>query len=333
MARRRARRNTAPKFEVRLDAIASQYQLYPGETFDCQMRVEIGNVRNGLSIALRVPDDIRPVTTDAIDENATLPSPSLIPVYGGYIMTWDFNQKFAVGELVEIPVEFVVEQLNHDVIAEIMVEAFALGQITEEALISRKTLEVQVRAKGKYLKYLPMIYEEDEFMGRYLMIFERMLQPIESRINNIWDYFDPKLMPPNILAYMANVLDLDFDPNWPEERRRRMVAMGIQMHRLRGTKRGLQQILEIYTGGQVQIIERTAQSMKIGAGSQLGIGMALGHDNQPNTFQVNMWVDAPEDLNKKEKETYKKQLVTEMKGVINAHIPAQATYNLELELT
>ncbi len=333
MARRRVKRNTAPQFEVRIDAIANQYLLYPGETFSCFIRAEVGNNRTGLTVAVRVPDTVRPVTSDAVDDNATLPAPVLIPIQGGYILAWHITAKLRANDVIEIPFELHVVPLHEDVITEVTVDVFPFEEMLDEQLIVRKKLEVQIRAKGEYLKYLPMLYEEDDFMGRYLMIFERMWQPIETRINNIWDYFDPKLMPSNILAYMANVLDLDYDPNWPENRRRRMVEMGIQMHRLRGTKRGLQQILEIYTGGDVQIVERTAQSMTVGVSSKLGIGMALGHDNQPNTFQVNISVDAPAGLaNKKEKAAYKKQLYSEMKSVINAHIPAQATYKLALEL-
>ncbi len=332
MARRRSRK-AAAGFDVRIDVIASCYQLYPGESLQAHIRVEVGKNRNGVSVAFRLPDDLTPVTSDVVDEAAVLPAPRLIPVYGGYILTWDIDKKLKSGEVIDIPIDLVVGQPTTDVIVEMTAEAFDFDDLTAESLLAQKQMELQIRAKGKYLQYLPMIYEDDEFMGRYLMIFERMLEPIETRINNMADYFDPQLMPENILAYMADVLDLDFDPNWPEDRRRRMVAMGIQMHRLRGTKRGLQQILEIYTGGQVQIVERTAQSMKVGAGSKLGIGMALGHDNQPNTFQVNMWVDPPAGVSGKAKTAYKKQMAKEMKTVINAHIPAQATYELSLELT
>ena len=55
--------------------------------------------------------------------------------------------------------------------------------------------------RSSYLKYLPALYADSDFMGRFLMIFESIQGPIEDVINNIAYYFDPDTTPDELLPW------------------------------------------------------------------------------------------------------------------------------------
>ncbi|MCI0869833.1 MAG: hypothetical protein J4O08_08955, partial [Chloroflexi bacterium] len=56
-----------------------------------------------------------------------------------------------------------------------------------------------LKQRSSYLKYLPAIYADSDFMGRFLMIFESVLGPIQNVVDNIPYYLDPKLAPQEAL--------------------------------------------------------------------------------------------------------------------------------------
>lgn len=50
-------------------------------------------------------------------------------------------------------------------------------------------------APSSYLRYLPAIFTADEFVGRFLRIFEDVLQPISAMVDNQPYYWDPLTTP------------------------------------------------------------------------------------------------------------------------------------------
>ena len=80
--------------------------------------------------------------------------------------------------------------------------------------------------RSTYLKYLPAIYSEGDFMGRFLMIFESVMRPIEEMVDNIAHYMDPDTAPEELLPWLASWVNLVLDESWPIERRRRLVKSG-----------------------------------------------------------------------------------------------------------
>lgn len=109
--------------------------------------------------------------------------------------------------------------------------------------------------RSTYLDYLPGIYQESDFLGRFLLIFEHILSPIDRTIGNIPDYFDPELAPPDVVTWLGSWLGLVLDARWPDERRREVVKAAPELFRWRGTQRGLSHFLRLYTGVEPEIIE------------------------------------------------------------------------------
>jgi phage tail-like protein len=111
------------------------------------------------------------------------------------------------------------------------------------------------RDKSTWLQYLPAIYSDDEFLGRYLLIFESILSPIIWVIDNFDLYLTPDIAPQEWLAWMSSWFDLLLLPDLPIERQREIMRQLGWLFMRRGTRAGLQRLLELYFGVTPEIIE------------------------------------------------------------------------------
>jgi phage tail-like protein len=171
-------------------------------------------------------------------------------------------------------------------------------------------------SQSSYLKYLPAIYSQSDFMGRFLMIFEDILGPIEGVLDNISYYFDPGATPEELLSWLASWVNLALDETWSLERRRNLVKSAVELFQWRGTLRGLRQYLQIYAGVEPEIIEDFG-GMPLDERSRLGWNTVLGEE-RPYTFTVVLKLaDGTVDLNK-------------VRAIIEAEKPAHTDYRLRL---
>lgn len=109
--------------------------------------------------------------------------------------------------------------------------------------------------RSSYLDFLPGIYQDSEFLGRFLLIFEHVLSPIERTVGNVSHFFDPDLTPPDLVPWLGSWLGVVVDARIPEERRRELVRAAPELFRWRGTRRGLREYLRLYTGVEPEISE------------------------------------------------------------------------------
>jgi phage tail-like protein len=112
---------------------------------------------------------------------------------------------------------------------------------------------------SRYLRYLPAMFQDGDFLGRFLLIFEQLWEPLEQRQNQIHLYFDPQTSPAGFLPWLAGWLHLTLNPHWPEERRRRLLNEAMDLYRWRGTAYGLTRMIEVCTGLGVTLREATDQ--------------------------------------------------------------------------
>ncbi len=149
-----------------------------------------------------------------------------------------------------------------------------------------------------YIESLPVIYADNDFLARFLLLFQTVWEPLEQRQDHIEMYFDPRTSPASFLPWLANWLDLSFNQHWPEARRRRLLAEAMDLYRWRGTRYGLVRMIEVCTGITPEVTENTAQ---------------------PYTFDVKIALPKGGDIDK--------NLIDEL---IQAHKPAHAGYRLEV---
>jgi phage tail-like protein len=109
--------------------------------------------------------------------------------------------------------------------------------------------------RSRYVRFLPGLYHDGDFLGRMLLIFEALWEPLEWRQTHIEQYFDARTCPAPFLPWLARWLGLDLDRHWPEERRRRLLTEAMELYRWRGTPYGLQRMIEVCTGLSATIQE------------------------------------------------------------------------------
>jgi phage tail-like protein len=117
--------------------------------------------------------------------------------------------------------------------------------------------------------YLPALYVEDDFAQRWMSGLDAVLAPIFSVIDNFDSYLDPRLAPADFLDWLATWMGLVADETWPVERRRAFVSSAGELYRMRGTVRGLAAHVQIFSGGEVEIVEGGGSAWSATTGATL----------------------------------------------------------------
>jgi phage tail-like protein len=99
-----------------------------------------------------------------------------------------------------------------------------------------------------YLDFLPVIFQDGDFLGRFLLIFQSIWEPLEHRQDHLAMYFDPRTSPEPFLHWLADWLGVVVGPVSDEGRLRMLLGEAVELYRWRGTRYGLTRMIEITTG-------------------------------------------------------------------------------------
>ncbi len=116
--------------------------------------------------------------------------------------------------------------------------------------------------RSSYLQYLPGMYHGNEFLGRFLLIFEHIFSPVRRTVGNAPHYFDPAVTPSEVLAWLGSWLGLVVDERWPERTRRELIANAASLFAWRGTRRGLTEFVRLYAGVSPVITEPSREELE-----------------------------------------------------------------------
>lgn len=314
--------------ELAVSHVADFYRRYPGEAVTFYTRVDVSRALPSLTVNVALPAGLEPESTRVLSGEEVAASLETLPEAGARQFTWNIERELPAGARCEFQVQARVAPTARDVT--LTSRARAVCKAVECA--AEETVAIAVSARGRYLAYLPAIYHDGEFLARFLMLFESFWAPIERQIDHLSFYLDPKLTPSDFLPWLASWLDLTLDERWAEEKQRKLVGAAVSLYRKRGTKRGLQEALELYTGVRPQIVERRAQNFSLGEGAVLGLGVALGRSNRPHTFTVNLRLPplpAADEAEAARRETERRRII---ESIIAAEKPAHTGYTLHLEI-
>jgi phage tail-like protein len=102
---------------------------------------------------------------------------------------------------------------------------------------------------------LPGVYLEDHFARGFTEGLDPGLAPVFLTLDCLEAYVDPRLTPLDFLPWLGTWVGYDVDETLPEQRRRAVVAEAARLHHRHGTRGGLVRLLEVATGGDVEVRE------------------------------------------------------------------------------
>jgi phage tail-like protein len=102
---------------------------------------------------------------------------------------------------------------------------------------------------------LPGVFLDDPMAMGFVAGLDPMLAPVHLTVDCLDAYIDPWLTPADFLPWLASWVAIELDEQIPVERRRAIAAIGGALHHLHGTKAGLVRLVELITGGTVEVRE------------------------------------------------------------------------------
>ncbi len=106
-----------------------------------------------------------------------------------------------------------------------------------------------------FVGLLPAIFQEDPFAQQFCAGLDDVLAPVFATLDCLDCYVDPALAPDDFLSWLATWVGAALREDWPPGTKRALIAKAVGLYRRRGTAGGLQEEIELHTGGEVQISE------------------------------------------------------------------------------
>lgn len=201
---------------------------------------------------------------------------------------------------------------------------------TAREQIQQEEFGLYIRPYSDYMSFLPALYREVDFIGRFMKIFEQTVRPMVQSFTVMWANLDPLTAPRALLPFLAHWVAWPVDPIWDLNQQRRLIRRAVELYRWRGTRKGLRLYLHLYTGlpldehlpqeadKHISITEPFGQGFVLGV-AKLGEEAILG-GGQPYHFVVRLRPNRSQGLDE--------NLV---RRIIEQEKPAFSTYELYIE--
>ena len=106
-----------------------------------------------------------------------------------------------------------------------------------------------MRREGWLLRQLPVGMLEDDFFRRFVSIFQELGDTLLEGADNLSNVVDVTVAPEPVVRWLGSWLGVtSIDASMPHELQRHIVRTSAAMLPWRGTRRGLQQFLELISG-------------------------------------------------------------------------------------
>ncbi|WP_204104501.1 MULTISPECIES: phage tail protein [Spirulina sp. CCY15215] len=301
--------------------------LYPGEP--CELLVQLENIsRHALALNLEIEGNFPSNWYRVGGEGNELPPGAKMEV----VLYFQLDRRF----FEDISPDKIGQPLVLDYRGQIQVSYNELSNSTDanEARLGKiyqqfAPFQLFVRPRSLYLKYLPDLYREVDFVGRLLKIFEEAFEPDFNTASTLWAYLHPRTAPEAMLPFLAHWVGWEMTPILSLKKQRDLIAKAIEIYRWRGTRRGLRYYLHLFTDlpldehleekdKHISILELGGRGFVVG---EAGIGEdTIMGGGQPFHFIVCLRYPGDRPLDEK--------LV---RKVIEQEKPAFCTYDLYLE--
>ncbi|MGK7929651.1 MAG: phage tail protein [Spirulina sp.] len=301
-----------------------QLVLYPGEP--CELLVQLENLsRHPLALNLEIEGNIPRNWYRIGGEGNELPPGAKMEIVLYFQLDRDFFEN--------ISPQNIRQPLLLDYRGQIQMTYNQIASDSEGRLgkIYQRFAPFQlfIRPRSLYLKFLPDLYREVDFVGRLLKIFEEAFEPDFHIASTLWAYLHPRMASEAMLPFLAHWVGWQFASTLSLQKQRTLIANAIEIYRWRGTRRGLRYYLHLVT--DLPLDERLEEAEKHISIQELGgrgfvVGeAAMGQDTimgggQPFHFIVRLRAERDRPLDEKL-----------IRQIIDREKPAFCSYELYLE--
>ena len=122
--------------------------------------------------------------------------------------------------------------------------------VTDCKLLNDKKVMLYATSKNA-VRYLPSNFQENDFLSRYLMIFQHLKNDISIKIDNINELFRPMHCPSDFLQVLADWLGINVELLGTEETSMELTSPGIE-HNLKNAAE-----FALFAGRPVRIWDKT----------------------------------------------------------------------------
>ncbi len=105
---------------------------------------------------------------------------------------------------------------------------------------------------------LPAVFAEDDLAQRFVAGLDEVLAPIHNVLDCLEAYFAPSLAPADFTRWLGDWVGAETDGVEDVAALRRAVAAAARLHRIRGTRRGLAEVVRLAFGVEPEISESGA---------------------------------------------------------------------------
>jgi phage tail-like protein len=151
---------------------------------------------------------------------------------------------------------------------------------------------------------------------------EVRFQGMEEKIANLSALFDARRTPAEFLDWLAGWSALSLNSELSEQQKRELIANIIPLYRIRGTRRYVERLLDIFLGGKSVVDDHAYPGIQIARHSTIATDTYLG-GSSPHYFRVRIAVSAEQHHQVEARRRMAREVIDQAK-------PAHTYYDLEI---
>ncbi|GAA0911809.1 phage tail protein [Virgisporangium aurantiacum] len=102
---------------------------------------------------------------------------------------------------------------------------------------------------------LPRVMAEDPVLNGFVTALEEVAGSVRDRVDSVEHHLDTGLAAPEMLQFLAGWLGVELEPTDPPEYQRSLVREVGRLLGWRGTRHGVESLLEAATGSRVTVLD------------------------------------------------------------------------------
>ena len=205
------------------------------------------------------------------------------------------------------------------------------SQGLKQYLIEQSDFALNIQPRSDYTTFLPTVYQEVDFIHRFIKIFEQAFDPVVNSFNSMWANLDPLTAPQTLIPFLAHWVDWSMDSQLGLLQQRKLIRRAVDIYRWRGTRKGLRFYLHLYTGLPLDQAVSQEEDKSISITESFGQGCVFGvahvgkdavfGGGKPYHFQVRLRANPDNPIDE--------QLV---RRILDQEKPVFCTYDLWIEV-